>query len=313
LTAWEGISEGLPSAYAFQHSARAYLATRRDAAQELARSGYGLDADGNASISARAGRKPLLELSTTGGVLLVRRFSHGGLLRFLTGSRFADPKRPIRELCLSALLRERGVRTPEVVAARAQRAAGFGWRLDLVTRCVPDTIDLGRLLGMARRGELNRITLRRVVRAAGAFVRSLHDQGCLHADLTPNNMLVEHTSLTHGDPVLWIVDLEGARIAAPLGDLERRRNLGRLMRFVARREERHGHLLTRADFARFMRGYDPQGRSWKDDWLAIQRDHTRNSAWHRVGWFFESLWRQEPDRRETADARAPVAGRRAQS
>lgn len=306
----EEIARTLPSGYELQRGPRAWLASRCDAASVLAQAGYGLHSDGEISTSTLAGRKPLLELFTRSGVLLVRRFSHGGLLRRVTGSRFADPVRPFRELRAATTLAEKGIRTPEVVAARAQRAPVFGWRLDLVTRRVADTVDLGRLLGLARRGEVARAELRRVVRAAGALVRSLHDLGCLHADLTPNNMLVERASLAQGEPRLWIVDLEGTRFVSPLGDVERRHNLRRLLRFVLRREEQHGQILTRSDYARFMRGYDPEGRQWKDDWIAIGRIHARNGLWHRIGWMLESLWRRDADPRESAARSAPVPGPR---
>ena len=47
-------------------------------------------------------------------------------------------------------LREDGVRTPVVVAARARAAKGSGraWELDLVTECVEGTTDLGYVLGL---------------------------------------------------------------------------------------------------------------------------------------------------------------------
>jgi hypothetical protein len=296
----EEIARDLPPEYELRHDARAYLVSARAASVELANAGYGLHTDGPLSVSALAGRTPLLELGSRGGALLVRRFSHGGLLRWLTRSRFGDPSRPFRELCVSRSLARAGVATPEVVAARARRASVLGWHLDLVTRRVADAIDLGHLVASARRGELSSRAWRRTLRSAGAFVRRLHDAGCLHADLTPNNMLVEKASLERGDPRLWIVDLDGAKLGAAIGDCERRDNLRRLVRFVERREERHGRLLTRADYARFLHGYDPQRVLWKRDWIAIEHDLARNDVWHRSGWLLERLLGKKHDARESS-------------
>jgi tRNA A-37 threonylcarbamoyl transferase component Bud32 len=304
LKSVQELSQWLPPGYEIQHGPRAWMATLRSASPAIARTGYGLDSDGAISASELAGRRPLFELPTTEGTLLVRRFSHGGLLRWLTGARFSDPLRPFRELCTSTALAALHVQTPEVVAARARRAGGFGWRLDLVTRRVEDTIDLGRFVAMVRRGERKGSELRRVLTASGAFVRRLHDVGLVHADLTPNNMLVEIASLARRTPRLWIVDLEGARFESPLGDEARRANLCRLLRFVARREERHGRVLGRTDFLRFMRGYDPTGDRWKSDWVAIDAAHERSRSWHRWGWWLEGRFRSEGDAREQVSSKA---------
>jgi tRNA A-37 threonylcarbamoyl transferase component Bud32 len=307
MTSAEQISRSLPAGYEFEHDERAWLATRSDAAASLADVRYGLNSSGTPSTSVLAGRKPLLEMPTESGVLLVRRFSHGGLLRAFTGSRFADPARPFRELCSSAELASLGVSTPEVVAARARRSRGFGWNLEIVTRRVDGAIDLGKLVELARRGEIDAAEVREIIAALGRFVARLHAIGFVHADLTLNNILVERASAARGPPRLWLIDLEGARFAGPLGDAERRDNLRRLLRFVLRREAREGRLLRRTDFARFMHSYDASRAKWKDDWTAIRRAHERRRVWHALGWMLEAL-RREPV--STRDVRARTAGAR---
>jgi tRNA A-37 threonylcarbamoyl transferase component Bud32 len=288
----------LPRGYDVRRGPRACIAAREDVVADLERAGYGLDSDGATTPSSLAGRRPLLELATRRGTYLIRRFTHGGLLRRITGARFGDPTRPFRELCTSARLLDRGLRTPEIVAARARRAAGFGWELDVVTRRVEDALDVGAALAMARRGGIARSALRRLELALGALVRELHELGCLHADLTPNNVLVERPSLDRGEPKLWIIDLDRARILSAVGEDERLRNLERLFRFVARRERRHGRMLARSDYARFLRGYDAGRARWKDDWRAIAALHDRHLVWHELGWKLEDLWGRRADPRE---------------
>jgi hypothetical protein len=245
------ILDSLPAEFSTHTSARAWLAVRRSAESALASSGYGLESDGKLATSALAGRKPLRELQTSEGVLLVRRFSHGGLLRALTRDRFFDPTRPFREIQLAEHLRQAGVDTPEIIAARARRLPVAGWQLDLVTRRVECALDLGWVLGMARRGEVARVRLRRTWRALGEFVGRLHAHGFLHADLTPNNVLVNADVLAGAPPHLVLLDLDRAQIVPRVDDYQRRANLRRFLRFVMRREQRDGRALARTDFLRF--------------------------------------------------------------
>ena len=111
------------------------------------RLGFGPESDGRLEDSGLSGRHPMKQLDADGERFLVRSFHHGGLLRPVTGARFLDPERPFRELCLSHELNKAGLRTPQVVAARARIARGVGWYLDLVTRRVEGSLDVGRLLG----------------------------------------------------------------------------------------------------------------------------------------------------------------------
>ncbi|MBK7874731.1 MAG: hypothetical protein IPJ77_03105 [Planctomycetes bacterium] len=264
----------------------------------LAAAGFGPRTNGALTASANVGRKPLYELVHGSEHFLVRRFSHGGLLRWVTGRRFRDPRRPFRELVLAERLRALGLATPEVVAARATRA-GLGWELDLVPRRVPDSIDLGHVLAAARAGALPRVVVRRLVVALGRFVAKLHAADFVHADLTPNNVLVNRDALAGAEPELCILDLDRSRFVAALDDETRRDNLRRLLRFVERRERR-GALLGRADYARFCRAYDAGGERWKDDWRAIHARHTQRSSWHRAGWWLEERLAPRTDPREDA-------------
>src|SRR6187455_1728292 len=123
----------LPAQYALAQSERAACARHREWLELLEREGYGPESEPATRASTLAGRRPLEELETPRGTLLLRRFSHGGLLRALTGSRFGDPARPFHELALAAALQARGIETPLVVGARAQAAQGGGWMLDVLT------------------------------------------------------------------------------------------------------------------------------------------------------------------------------------
>ena len=280
------VLDELPDGYLVEEGARGVLALHVDVAPLLHERGYGVDSDGEFTESALAGRAPLRELRAGTVRLLQRRFTHGGLMRWLTRRRFLDAERPFRELILSDSLLRTGIRTPRVVAARA-RSAGVGWELEVVTRCVEGTVDLAQVLARGRAGGLALSVRRRLLVALGELVARLHASGCRHADLQPANVLVNEDALQGAPVELWILDLDRSTLAAPLGDEMRRANLARLYRHVARRERELGPALRRTDRMRFFRGYDPGGRTWKADWRAVSAIHARGLRWHRLGWALE--------------------------
>jgi len=294
LPGWNGI----PPGYVGEESGRGRWVVRERDADVLRDAGFGPDGDARLAPSQLAGRRPLFELEGAGGAFLVRRFSHGGLGRWLTGERFLDAARPFRELELSLALRELGIPTPEVVAARARRAGLVGWRLEVVTRRVPRALDLGYVLGLAREGAVEPRALARIVTALGRLVRRLHDAGFQHADLQPNNVLVAGSALEGGEPELWLIDLDRSRLRGRLSTRERRDNLRRLFRHVRRRELERGRVLERTAYARFLRGYEESREARKADWRAIARRHALVSGLHRLGWVLERAFGRSADPRD---------------
>jgi hypothetical protein len=275
-------------------SPRGVLAVSREFAAALRGAGYGLESDGTSEPSALSGRKPLRELRTADGVLLVRRFSHGGLLRFLTGERFRDPLRPFREFAVATALSRAGIDTPGVAAARARPAPGWGWHLEIVTRRVEGAIDLDEFLQLAREGRVERRAIARAASATGRLVRALHEAGCAHADLTTKNMLVERSAAldtsSRSLPRIWILDLDRARIVPDLDRAVRWGSLARLYRYVLRREGSRGPAISRTDWARFLVAYEPDRSKRKACARAIRKDHARSLPWHALGWRLEKLF-----------------------
>lgn len=271
----------LPPGWEIQREGRDLLACDPADKSTLAKLGWTAASRPELPKSALAGRAPLEEL---GGGCLVRRLRHGGLLRFATRERYLDPARPFVEAALSARLARAGVPTAAVVAARAQRLFACGWRLEIVVRRVDDALDLGRLMESARAARLR--LPRRLLRATGELARRLHDLGFEHADLQPNNLLVQ------GAPEsgrLVLLDLDGSRFHESMGEERRAKNLARLARFVARREARDGACLSRSDWLRALAGYEP-GLAERRRMVRLVRARARRSWWlHRLGWMLERL------------------------
>lgn len=292
-----GILEGLPDGYFVEESPRGALVLHYDVARALHEVGFGPEVDGRLAASELSGRQPLQEIHGDGQRLILRRFSHGGLLRWLTGHRFRDPGRPFRELLLADFLRRVGVGTPQVVAARARRLPICGFELAVITRPVEDSIDLGYVLGMVLAGELDREFMTRLMPALGRLIRRLHAHGCLHADLQPANILISRSALDGGELDLWVLDLDRSQILPRLNESMCRSNLRRLYRHVSKREKQAGRALARTDYVRFFKGYDPDGSRWKEDWRRILIRHTFGHPRHRLGRLLESLFSGKLDPR----------------
>lgn len=276
----------LPPEFELQRGADGLLALRRGAADALREAGFSLHTDGAGHAAGLAGRQPMHVIAARGEEFVVRRFTHGGMLRWLTGARFLSPERPLRELQLSEALVRHGVPTPQVVAARARKLAPWGWSLALVTRRVRDALDGGELLRLAARAGLRPRERSALYGAAGALIAKLHELGFLHADLHPKNLLFARSACAGwGAPML--LDLDRAEWRERLGDGERLANLRRLYRYVERRCTRGEYACSRADVARFMRGYCGERGRRHAQWRSVAAAHVRSLVWHRVGWALE--------------------------
>ena len=224
------------------------------------------------------GRRALASVKGSDGAVLVRRFSHGGLLAPLTGRRFASPDRPFAEWRLAERLRALGLPTPAVVAARARPLTGFGWTLELFVERVEGSQDLGATIDQRRSGRLDDAAWRQVIERFGSLIGRAHFAGFLHADLHPKNVLVD------ADGTLLFVDLDRSRIENPLDEKKRLVNLARLWRWVER-EDRRAPFLSRTDVWRFLSRWSAEagGSSVREAFEAIARHTRKNRVWHRAG------------------------------
>lgn len=273
----------LPAEFVLTRSAQGVCARHRDWIDTLERAGYGPQSEPDVRTSALAGRRPLEEFETPRGTLLLRRFTHGGLLRALTGSRFGDPARPFHELALSSSLLARGLATPLLVGARARAAPGGGWFLDVLSLRVGESHDLERELQELRAGAPRPADFSGLLFRTGAFVRDLHEAGLYHVDLTPKNLLVRGAQFL-------VLDLDRSFLLQPLPDEARERNLRRLLRFVLRREERGRRGLRATDYPRFLCGYEARRAERRRLTRALFDAHRRQLGWHRIGWGLERLF-----------------------
>jgi len=268
-------------------SARGTLAVREDLEGRMLASGLGPDGTPRLAPLDLVGKRNLEGIEGASDAFVVRRFRHGGLLRWLTGSRFSSPERPFIELCLQRELARSGIRSPEVVAARAVRARPWGWSLAVVTVRVRDALDLGQALAERHAGQLGLAQSRALFRETGRFVARLHAAGFLHADLTPRNLLVERAALQATEPQLWVLDLDRSRWVTDLSDEQRWANLARLARHVERLGRERGLTLSNSDRMRFLCGWCPERGPRRRAWRAIAERARSGGAPHALGWLLE--------------------------
>ncbi|MFT5290140.1 MAG: hypothetical protein ACI8QS_000320 [Planctomycetota bacterium] len=305
MTSWP-ILESLPSGYGVIEGSVGVLAVLESLRSDVLGAGFGPDGGESLEASDLSGRTRLLQFPLADGSrAVVRRFTHGGLLRVATGERYGDPQRPFKELILSARLRSEGLPTPEVLAARAIRMHPFGWQLALITRRVEGVKDLAVLMEARRAGQGQLAGWRRSVDAVGELIGRLHCSGFVHADLHPRNLLLSVEALEGADPAAQVIDLDRSRFVPGLASRTRRRNLLRFARAVRRREDRGAPFLTRGDSLRFLRAYGAGLRStgnpaptWREDWRRI-RAYGGAAGWlHGLGWTLEKVLGRGPEARD---------------
>ncbi len=185
----------------------------------------------DAESGADEGRAPVarIDVPDHGEEWIIRRFLHGGWLGPLLGRAYLGLGRAIRELEVTEELARAGAPVPTAVLAIGERLAG-----PLVAPALATVFETGTQDGVAYREtpapEPERIA---VARAAGRAVRSFHDAGGRHGDLHVKNLLVRDPA---GDPVVLVIDLDGARVTPGLTPSERMAQVMRLFRSLVKRD-----------------------------------------------------------------------------
>ncbi len=169
----------------------------------------------------------LVRLGEPGPRLIVRRLRHGGWLAPLLAEHYAGPARVLRELDVTARLRDAGAPVPEPVLALARRR-GLAWSLALATVYEEGAVDALHFL--ASRPDEERLL--RAAAALGAAVRRFHDAGGHHPDLHVKNLLLRET---RAGAEAIVIDLDRGSHGEPPGVEGRADELGRLWRSLLKR------------------------------------------------------------------------------
>ena len=218
--------------------------------------------------------------------VVLRQYSHGGLLRAITGSLYFFGARSFQELAITEKIRSCGIPTIEPIGA-VHRLTAFPpfYRAYLLTLEVPGAFNAIQYLEKIG-GSSNRETLRhkrKMIGHCGLLLRQFHQTGFFHQDLQMKNILVV------GDRIL-IIDFDRSYRKPILSTRERMRNLLRLNR-SAEKWRRSGLPITRTDRWRFFLAYAGEDEEIRKAMERALHTYSLRSLFYRFGWAVERIVR----------------------
>jgi 3-deoxy-D-manno-octulosonic acid kinase len=216
--------------------------------------------------------------------LVIRRYSHGGLLRALTRNLYLFGSRSFRELALTEEILSCGISTIQPIGAIHQLIVSPFYKAYLLSLEVPQATDLIQYFeGISLQPSPEKLLFkRRAIRSAGRLLREFHQAGFFHGDLQLKNILVA------GDRTL-LIDFDRSCRKKLLLNKEKMRNLLRLNRSVEK-WKRHGLRITWTDRLRFFRAYADDD---VEIWEAIQRafrTYPLRLFLYRLGWSVDRIF-----------------------
>jgi len=154
-------------------------------------------------------------------VARIKQLRRGGWLAPLWRDRFAGTGRVLDNLRLPIEAARSGIATPAPIGLLIERGRPGLVRAWLAVEQIDDAIDLRACFRSGRPPESGELD------AVLSLVRTMHERGLEHRDLNLGNLLLRRG----GEPTVWVVDLDGARLhGGPLPFVARQRALRRLER-----------------------------------------------------------------------------------
>ncbi len=216
--------------------------------------------------------------------MVVRQYSHGGLLRAITGNFYLFGARSFRELALTEEIRSCRIPTIEPIGA-VHQVTGLPpfYRAYLLTLEVPGALNAIQYLEKMGKNP-NRETLfhkRKMTRQSGLLIHQFHQSGFFHRDLQLKNILVAGNHLL-------LIDFDRSYRKSTISVNERMRNLLRLNR-SAEKWRRLGLSITRTDRWRFFLAYAGDDKKIKERMVKTLRTYSLRFLFYRLGWTIEKL------------------------
>jgi len=210
--------------------------------------------------------------------VVIRKYSHGGVLRFLNPDLFSFGRRSFQELSLTEEIRSAGIPTIQPIGAIHQTVVPFLYRAYLLSLKISNAMDLVRYLKeiYAPFSTESLFRKRKMIKAAGALLRQFHQSGFYHRDLQLKNLLVA------GDQIL-IIDFDRSCRKATISIPQRMRNLLRLNRSVDK-WKRSGLPITKTDRWRFFLAYAGNNHEIHQAIRIALGTYSMGLLFHRIGW-----------------------------
>ena len=225
---------------------------------------------------------PVIPLGN-GKNMVLRQYSHGGLLRAITGSTYFFGSRSFRELALTEEIRSFGIPTIFSIGAIHQKTFFSFHRAYFLTLEVPSAMDLiqyFQAIGTCpSREKLSQ--KRKTIRHIGLLIRQFHQAGFYHGDLQLKNILMS------GDQIL-LIDFDRSYRKQNLPVQERMKNLLRFNRSVEK-WKRLGLPITRTDGWRFFLAYSGDDKKILKTMAKTLRTFSLRFLFYRFGWALERV------------------------
>ena len=210
--------------------------------------------------------------------MVLRHYSHGGLLRFITRDLYLFGSRSFQELALTEEIRSSGIGTVQPVGAMHRCFLTPFYRAYLMSLEIPGAKDMVHYLqdiGPQPAGE-TLVAKRKIIRSAGFLLRKFHQAGFFHADLQLKNLLVT-------DGKVLLIDFDRSYRKPSLSTGERVKNLLRLDRSVDK-WKRYGLPVSLRDRWRFFLAYAESDREIRETLRRALRTYSIRSFFHRLRW-----------------------------
>lgn len=219
------------------------------------------------SVSLEDGRK-----------MVVRQYSHGGLLRFMTRDLYLFGSRSFDELRFTEEIRSAGISTVQPVGAVCVRVLFFFYRAYFLSLEIPDAEDSSRFLLRIGAYPSHEALLkkRNAIRSAGLLLQRFHQSGFFHRDLQLRNILIAGSQI-------YLIDFDRSYRKQALSLRKRMNNLLRLNRSVEKWRSA-GLLLTQTDRWRFFQAYSARDPQEREGLRKRLQAHSRSLFFHQCFW-----------------------------
>jgi tRNA A-37 threonylcarbamoyl transferase component Bud32 len=217
--------------------------------------------------------------------MVLRQYSHGGLLRMFTGSLYLSGSRSFRELALTEEIRSCGIQTIQPIAAIHQVILWPLYRAYLLSLEIAHSRDLTQFfqeIGSHPSRE-NLFLKRKMIRSVGLLLRAFHQSGFFHGDLQLKNILAA------GEQP-FLIDFDRSYRKKILSIREKIKNLLRLNRSVEK-WMRVGLPITRMDCWRFFLAYAGDDEEVRKAMEKVIRTYSIRHLFHRLGWAIEKIFK----------------------
>lgn len=210
--------------------------------------------------------------------MVLRQYSHGGLLQAITGNLYFFGSRSFRELALTEEIRSCGIPTIPSIGAIHHRIFFPFYQAFFLSLEVPRAMDLIQYFQEigAHPSRENLLLKRKTIRSAGLLIRQFHQAGFFHGDLQLKNILIA------GDHLL-LIDFDRSYRKPTLSIRERMRNLLRLNRSVEK-WKRLGLPITRTDRWRFFLAYAGDEKKIRGAMERALQTYSLRFLFYRMGW-----------------------------